>query len=339
MYDAYRRLASKLGLRLSDDPGVMTFRFDLSGDLDGQRVRLERVCGRGAHIVVSAPLAAHLDLGLGLGRAGFVSRVAEWLGTRDIQVGEPAFDAAFTLRGDEPDRVRALLCTELRVALASLIAPSFELNDAGFTAHHDVQDESVTTLERALREAVSVVRAVEAARSLVPPAAFLRHHAELWHAFARERAFGLSTTPLGMHGFVGQTAIEARAWRKSADDFMLEVRARLEAPLPVHLEVEPQRDVVAAALGKRSLATGDASFDAAFDVTVASRPEVLDAEVRRRMLELRALGSVSLSGAEVTFVTDLSRVEPAHLPLLIEDLCALLGTLEQSASGPGVAYR
>lgn len=339
MYDSYRRLASKLGLRLSDDPGVMTFRFDVSGELDGHRVRLERVCGRGAHIVVSATLAAHLDLGLGLGRAGFVSRVAEWLGTQDIQVGERAFDDAFTLRGDEPERVRALLCAELRAKLASLIAPSFELNDAGFTAHHDVHDESVTTLEHALRQAASVVRSVEAARSVVPPAAVLQSHAEHWATFAREHACQLSTTPLSMRGVVGKTAIEARAWRKTAENFLLEARARLETPLAVHLEVEPQRDVVTAALGKRSLATGDPSFDAAFDVTVASRPEVLDAEVRRRMLELRALGSVSLSGSELKLVTDVSKVEPARTPLLIEDLCALLGALERSATGPGVPYR
>src|SRR5688572_4861757 len=107
MYYVYRELAKELGLRLSpSEPGMMTFVFDLAGELDGHPVSLRRLCGSGARIDITSPIVPHLDLGFGFSRAGVVSKVSEWLGKRDIQVDDPEFDKAFTIRGDEPERVR-----------------------------------------------------------------------------------------------------------------------------------------------------------------------------------------------------------------------------------------
>lgn len=44
-------------------------------------------------------------------RASFASSVAEWFGSLDIQVDDPAFDEAFVLKGDAPDMVRALFAS------------------------------------------------------------------------------------------------------------------------------------------------------------------------------------------------------------------------------------
>ncbi|MFY7923612.1 MAG: hypothetical protein ACOVSI_14485 [Gemmatimonas sp.] len=41
-------------------------------------------------------------------RANFATSVAEWFGSLDIHVDDPAFDEAFVLKGDTPDFVRAL---------------------------------------------------------------------------------------------------------------------------------------------------------------------------------------------------------------------------------------
>lgn len=41
-------------------------------------------------------------------RASFATAVAEWFGALDIHVDDPTFDAAFVLKGETPDQVRAL---------------------------------------------------------------------------------------------------------------------------------------------------------------------------------------------------------------------------------------
>jgi hypothetical protein len=111
VYDVYHALARELGLRLEPaDPGMMTFVFDLSGELDGRPVKLTRFCGKGARMEITSPIVPHLDLGLG-------------------QLDEPEFDKAFGILGDEPDRVRALLCPEVRQAMGQCNAPELEISD------------------------------------------------------------------------------------------------------------------------------------------------------------------------------------------------------------------
>lgn len=139
LYGLYQRLARELGLRLSPpDPGMMTFSFDLIGELEGHPVKLRRLCGSGARVDISSPIRPHLDLGIGLTRAGIVSKVYECLGKQDIQLGDPEFDKAFTIRGDEAERVKALLTPELRMLIASVRTSDFELTDAECSTGHRV---------------------------------------------------------------------------------------------------------------------------------------------------------------------------------------------------------
>jgi hypothetical protein len=79
-----------------------------------------------------------------------------------------AFDRAFAIRGRSAERVIALLTPELRALLMSLQFGQFTLTDAEFESELPTDLESVENLERALREAVSVARAVEQARSRAP---------------------------------------------------------------------------------------------------------------------------------------------------------------------------
>jgi hypothetical protein len=44
-------------------------------------------------------------------RASFATGIAEWFGALDIQVDDPEFDAAFVLKGETPDLVRALFAS------------------------------------------------------------------------------------------------------------------------------------------------------------------------------------------------------------------------------------
>jgi hypothetical protein len=340
MYGVYHQLAKELGLQLSpEQPGMMTFAIDLAGKLEGHPVTLRRLCGSGARIDITSPLVPHLDLGFGFSRAGIVSRVSEWLGKRDIQVDDPDFDKAFTIRGDEPERVRALLGPELRVLLASNPA-SFEISDAEYTSGGRVGfaiEETYMSLVGHLQQAVRIARAVGLAHAAVPCAAALRAHQDVWLDYARANGFQSGSTPLWMQGKLGKFWVLARAHRNRADDFSLELAASFEQPLPIRLKIEPQRGALDA-LAIPDLKTGDARFDAVFDVVQATELAWVDPELRRQMLDLAQLGLVRVIDSRITLHTP-ATLEPAKVPAVLEDLRAVLVTLEKLVHGPNAAYR
>jgi hypothetical protein len=339
MYGVYRQLAAEFQLALSPpDPGMMTFNFVLAGNFDGHPIHLSRWCGKGARIDITSPLQPHLDLGFALTRSGVMSKVAEWLGKTDIQLDDAEFDRAFTIRGDEPARVRALLNPALRNTIAGITAKDFELSDAEFSATRPVSDEDHRTLVYALDEAVRVARAVGEAHPAVPHASTVAAHHDAWTTYARaQEGFQVGTTPLWMQGRLGNTLVHARAARNRPGDFSLQLVARLERPLPVQLNVVPQRDALAA-WGNASKDTGDASFDRIFDVMRAPHVEVLDAELRGRLVQLAHLGPVRLSGSEIQLFTS-AKLEPRRVPDVLEDLRGVLQLLARNVLGPGDAYR
>lgn len=342
MYAVYHQLAKELGLRLSPaQPGMMTFAFDLAGEIDGHPVSLRRLCGSGARIDITSPIVPHLDLGFGFGRAGVVSKVSEWLGKRDIQVDDPEFDKAFTIRGDEPARVRALLGPEVRQAIAAITSPSFEITDAEFSCGSRVDfgiNETFVDLANELRQAVRIARAIGAAHAAVPRATALAAHHDAWIAYARENQFQSGTTPLWMQGKLGKTWVLARARRNRENDFSFELVASAEQELPTTLTIQPKQSLIESAVGSHALPTGDAAFDAVFDVTRTDRIDVVDSELRRQLLLLSRYGPVRLFGSRITLHTPMT-LEPAKVPLVLEDLRAVIVTLEKNVHGPNTAYR
>ncbi|MBK9001169.1 MAG: hypothetical protein IPM35_36065 [Myxococcales bacterium] len=341
VYAEYHQLADELGLRMPTEPGMMTLAFSLFGELEGQPVTLRRLCGSGARVDITSPLRPHLDLGFGLTRAGAFSKVSEWLGAHDIQTGDAAFDAAFTVRGDEPARVLALLTPEVRSAIASIGVADFELSDAEYSCGHRVTmggDESVETLARELREAARMARAVAEAHAAVPPAGGLVGHHEAWSAYARQRQLQSGATPLWLQGQLGKTWVFAQASRIGVNDFALTLGARLQAPLPIPLGIEPKRGLIGSLVGARAESTGDSAFDAVFEVTCAEGSLRVGAELRSLLLELSQLGKVRVRGSEVRLVTPAS-LKPERVPGVLEDLCRALAQLEEDARGPRAAYR
>lgn len=341
VYEVYHRLAASLGLQMSCDPGMMTFRFDVAGKLDGHPVQLTRFCGKGAHVEIASPLPLHLDLGLGVTRAGLLSRVAEWLGKEDIQIGEPAFDAAFTVRGDEPGRVRALLGRPVRAELATVHGDvsTLEVTDEGVSLGHSVGltgHEDLESLTRELWQAVRVAQAVGAAASRVPAAEPFRDHAEAWREHAAAHGLSFSETPLAMGGRAGPTWQRARGLRDPGGRFSVELRASLDVPAPVDV-VAATRAPGLSLLAPASQPTGDAAFDAAFSITRATPDGVLHEDVRRRLLELAATGRVWFGGSDVTVLTPAS-VPASDVLGLFEALRSLLALVAERARVRG-AYR
>jgi hypothetical protein len=278
---------------------------------------------------------------LGLGREGLLSDLADWLGIKDIQVGDAAFDEAFEIRGDEPARVLALLTPSLRAELSALRIRDVRLTDAEFSSRFDGADASVQDLELALREAVRIARAVDEARANVPAAAALRAHGDVLMKLAAEHGFRAELTPLWMQGFWGQCSGFVRALRKSAADVTLELSVSLEKPHGVLLQVVPRSGALRGAL-EGSQPTGDAVFDDAFATKTESParlPVLLDPELRRRLTELRRAGSVALHSHTLVVQAPVASTLPERVPALLEEMRSVIETVGQNARGPGVPYR
>ena len=342
MYEVYHRLAAAFGLEMSCDPGMMTFSFDVTGKLDGQPVRVTRFCGSGARVEISSAQPAHLDLGLGVTRAGMLSRVAAWLGKEDIRIGEPAFDAAFTVRGDEPERVRALLSRDVRAELAAVHGDveRLDVTDEGVTFGHGVGltgHEDLESLSREIWQVVRVAKAVAGAATHLPAALPLRTHAEAWHEHASAARLQLSETPLAMWGRSGPTWQRARALRDNSGHFALELRAWLDVPASIDV-VLASRPEAQPLFAPASMATGDADFDAAFVVTRAAPEGVLDERLRRNLLDVAGPGvGIWFGGSDVTVLAPAS-FAPGHVLGLLQGMGTLLELVAERAR-PGSAYR
>lgn len=63
-------------------------------------------------------------------RKGFFSKIGEWFGMHDIGVGDPLFDEAFVIKGNDERKVRALLADrKLRELIAAQPSIHFEVKD------------------------------------------------------------------------------------------------------------------------------------------------------------------------------------------------------------------
>jgi hypothetical protein len=140
-----------------------------------------------------------------------------------------------------------------------------------------------------------------------------------------------------MQGKLARTWVAARGLRNEANDFSLELAARLDPPLAIGVAVDP-RDGDGQLFGRKPEPTGDAPFHAAFVITRSDSPDLVDEEVRRRIVDLGQLGEVWLRGAEVTFRAP-ARLEPARVPRVLEDLSGLLEALARRAQPAPSAYR
>jgi len=308
---------------------MMTFSFGVEGVLDGHPVQMTRFCGKGAHITTTSPFLPSLDLGLGLGRAGVLSTLTELLGAHEIEVGDPEFDATYAVRGDEPERVRALLTPAVRAELRTLRTNEIKLTDAWFSSDLSASVESVPELERAVREAVRIARVIEAASGAVPPASVLRPHYDAWMAFARERPMRVSATPLWLEGRVGRTLVGARAARKSATEIVFELSVGVEQSFGVGLSVRPRRTAFQKVLEMidTPVPTGDEAFDAQFE-TRTPAPEqarhLLDASTRRGLLDLAPLGAVFFDDRGVALHASAASLEPSRFGAVIEAMRAIV---------------
>jgi hypothetical protein len=332
MYEIYRHLAERLGLHLSPpDPGMMTFVIELSGSVDGHPVRLQRFCGKGAWIRVSAPLVRHMDLGLGVAPSSILSTISEWLGGQDIQVEDAEFDRQFGIRGDEPSRVKVLLNPALRADLGSAGAKARRLTDAETWLELATEVEAVDTLEGALHSVVATARGVEEARLAVPPAAALQAYYERWQIDALERGWRVEATPLGASR-TDEPIFLAQGLRLGANEHAIELYLGA-ADIP--FRIEPRRALVPRLLGSASVPTGDPVFDDAFELRRVPPEHVatlFTTDIRDRLLATRKWGELVFDAIGIKLHAPLKTFAPEDLRHALDALVALRSKLREAAS-------
>ena len=162
--DTWGEAAAAAGLSL-DRAGAR-----IEGTVDGLAVTLavEGTPGK-LRTVLHVMLPHPLGVGLRMFEQAGVTFFAELFGRQDIIIGDPAFDSAFVIQGNEPG-VRAVLANPLlRRALHQLLVGSdgFEVDDRGVF----VRWPYVFHKREALESAIAHVRMVREGLGLAGPAA------------------------------------------------------------------------------------------------------------------------------------------------------------------------
>jgi hypothetical protein len=122
------RLAATLGLqREIKAPGLGGFHpaLKISGQVRGKRIEVFPFStGSGKSRVqwsaISATPLAEGGLTFELRPQGLDTKLMEMFGSREIQVGDPAFDRAWFIQTNQPDFLRAALVPELREKIGAL---------------------------------------------------------------------------------------------------------------------------------------------------------------------------------------------------------------------------
>lgn len=149
---AWAAAAGRLGLEI--EPWLPA----MSGEMDGYRVVVAtRRQTDGYQVGIRLWLGEHTQTGLRLrlqeGPDGY------WSVGQDIQVGDPAFDGGFVIKGWDPETIRGLLGADARRALLDLaILGQPEVDDHCIDVEHISMD--LDEVEQAVRAAVRVAKAL-----------------------------------------------------------------------------------------------------------------------------------------------------------------------------------
>lgn len=336
----WARLARKLELNYAN--GVVF------GRLQGQQVNLRletRGSGKSKQVytVVSSMPSLPLDLGLHVTHQGYFDEALVTLGLKtDILVGDPAFDAAFSISADEPHRAVMLLTPALRRALSAIQEPIL-LSDAGFSmsTRGAVTDEA--WIAWALRTAAGITAQVKEARRRVPVATPLAGHRVEWKRFAAQAGLSRMSTPLCMWGELEGTRISVRAVRVGPLVYQMEVMVYFDLPLHLGLFARPAGafDDLATFFGRQDHRLNDPAFDPAFVVQAARSDrlaEVLDEGARRMLVDLnRRFGSVQVNDEGIAIRSASMAADPRAIPALTGPVREAAKRISENAVGRSAA--
>lgn len=258
--------------------GLTPTKHGMSGTLKRRRVQL---APSGEAIEVSARVKRPLDVGLTVRRSdsdGDVRRLSP--------SGDAAFDAIYSVRGDEPERAAALLSDRLR---ALLVGRNVRLDDAGVRVLVPLGDDRL--LDEAMRDAVKLASEVERASSRVACASFLTDARAAWMRFAEDSALATADTPLAMWGRISDLEVSARAVRDSFQQVHFELAVDFPESLGRSLSMHPASS--STQFDRSGPPVGHPKFDKFF-VLKSKPPEdaarLVGGETREAILTLRDEG-------------------------------------------------
>lgn len=251
------------------------------------------------YTVAEARFDPPLDLGLAVKMPHALSTLwSQLVGAQDHRLGDPAFDAAFLVRGDEPARIAALLHPQLRADLRRL-SHSFgvEIGDAGVRL--DVREHRLDAIVTSMLDTVSRIAAHLADhRHRIPPAHAIAEHVVVWRRLAASLGFTYYPSPLAIVGELEGGVVSAYTTRVAPFEFVTRVNATFTRPLPFFLSVRPTTSMALDFFSERDdVQIGDAAFDQRFYVR-SDRDDLakraLGSEATTRLLALSERGRIQI---------------------------------------------
>ena len=126
-----QQLADRLGLKVMRRTGLPGDLGQATGSIGDRLVRFwVFATGSGKSrqnwCAVSVQPRASSTLNFEIRRQGFGTKIMSWFGAKEIEVGEPAFDAAWFIQTNEPEFLAAALVPEIRAKLMGLVGESGE---------------------------------------------------------------------------------------------------------------------------------------------------------------------------------------------------------------------
>lgn len=341
-FDQFAWVARLHGLSMEPkESALLSSYVALDGEVDGVRVHVRQWVGQFVHVELSAFVDPPADMRLSIRTAGLGTKLGHLLGKHDVDVGDPAFDEAFEVKGDEPERVKALLTPELRAGLLAWkrANASFYVTDEGaflFTLPGAYSTLSAETLEANLLATVSLARALREALRHVPPSTVLAAHVEAWSEYAASHGLGFAASPLRAWGTLDGSAFVARAVAVANHDYGVDLRLRFPVRLPWSISVRPARffDFLERTGDAVRIVTGDPDFDHELHVVTtdpAGAKAFLDDDVRAALLGLhRDEGDLSLD-ADGMSVRTKTMTDPAGFGRIVDRVARVAHDLAASS--------
>ncbi|MBW2455064.1 MAG: hypothetical protein JRI68_11165 [Deltaproteobacteria bacterium] len=332
--------------------GLVRVGNDLFGQREGMpvgaRLALDAPKGQWARWTVHARLQPPLDLGLSIhtGRHE-VEDVTK--GASLVVTGDAEFDKRFVVRGDEPERVRALLDPPLRQRLVRQLHPGalFMVTDQGVAMQVPRPHANLEWFTRALNTLTGIASGVNRARSNVPVAAVLQRHRTSWAAFASSQMLHGISAPLCMWGRLRGATVFAYSVRLGPGDLCLEIWLRFQEPLGLGVLLQPKRTVdrVKELFGADDHELGDPVFDETFLLRlsdVEATEALLDEPLRKRLLAIHStVGPLSLTDDGLLVRLPTVPLDPAVVPNKVGHLLELAREIAERRGGQrdGGPYR
>jgi len=311
--------------------GLVRVGNELVGQIDGipvgARLAFDRPGGFDATWTLYARLQPPLDLGL-IVHSRKMDIDLPSAGPHVSHTGHAAFDRRYLCKGDEPNRVSALLGPDVVTTIVTQLHPDAPLliNDDGVAVQGPRIHGTEAWLRQGLQAVAQIAEAINGARDRVPAARALATHRLHWGRFASHNALHGISAPLCMWGTLQGSTIYAYANRLGIESYCLEVFLRFDQPLGLGLLLQPLRTVdrLKDFFGAEDHRLGDDVFDDAFLLRVSDAAGVealLDAPLRERILALHGtVGPFTLTDDGCSFRLPHVPEDPAVVTQVVDHL-------------------